>query len=323
MVVASQQSQGVAQVPLDSQSPAVQLPPSERDLQVFEEIAADGLSTREVAARHRLSQTRIMQIRRKVALWMAAMPAEPEMTPLQQIRLAREVATMRTDKLYGEAMRAWTASQQPQAECRGTPGSETRTVRSRHGDPRYLAMATRIAERQLHMAVIGSKAIAAVEARQRVQGSGFRDQEEAKIDGWDRAGRAGDGREGEASAEPCAAEQVHPLMNPLNRACSLPASSLADQDQSRDAVLDASDCDDRTCDEVETRRREFLNALAMDTAPVQPPVTDANGMQIEEPEAYPDQTLLGKPAVAPGRPLNRQERRARQKLLERKLRKAK
>jgi len=93
-------------------------------------------------------------------------------------------------------------------------------------------------------------------------------------------------------------------------------SSLGYQDQPHDAVLDASVCDESTCDEVETRRREFLNALAKDTAPVQPPVTDANGMQIEAP-------ALAEPVAAPRRPLNRQERRARQKLLERKLRKAK
>ena len=202
---------------------------------------------------------------------------------------------MRTDKLYGEAMRAWNTSQQPQAECRGTPGSQTQTLRSRHGDPRYLAMAARIAERQLHAAVIGSKAIAAVEAKQRAQAADWK---------------------GEAPAEPRAAEQDNPLPNPLNRACSVPASSLVHRDQPNGVALDTSNCDDSTCDEVETRRREFLNALAMDTAPVQPPVTDANGMQIEEP-------VLAEEIATPRRPLNRQERRARQKLLERKLRKAK
>jgi hypothetical protein len=293
---------------LESQSNSVQLPPSERDFQVFEEIAADGLSTREVAARHRVSQTRVMQIHRKVALWMATMPAVPELTPVQQIRMATEVAVMRTDKLYGEAMRAWTASQQSQAECRGTPGSEMRTLKSRHGDPRYLAMAARITERQLHAAVVGSKAIAAVEARQKVQ-SADRREGEARVFG--------------ERAEPWAAEQVHPLTNPLNRACSVATDSLVNRDQTHAVVPNATVCDNSTCDEGETRRREFLNALANDTASVQPPVTDANGMQIDALEADPVQTLLGKPAVAPRRPLNRHERRARQKLLERRLRKGK
>jgi hypothetical protein len=296
MVVASLQSQSVGQDQLESQSPAVQLPPSERDLQVFEEIAADGLSTRQVAARHRVSQTRVMQIHRKVALWMATIPAVPELTPVQQVRVAMEVAEMRTDKLYGEAMRAWTASQQPQAECRGTPGSEMRTLKGRYGDPRYLAMAARIAERQLHAAVIGSKAMAALEARQRNQASSR--------------------REGEAPAEPCPVELSQPLTNPLNRACSVQTDSFASRDQPHAVMPDASVCNESTCDEVETRRREFLNALAMDTAPVQPPVTDANGMQVEEPNA-------ADPIPVTRHPLNRQERRARQKLLERKLRMAK
>jgi hypothetical protein len=306
MAVTSQLSQGVAQVPFHSQSPLAQLPPSERDFQVFEEIAADGLSTREVAAKHHLSQTRIMQIHRKVALWMATMPTEPQMTSVEQIRVATEVAVMRIDKLYSEAMRAWTASQQPQAECRGIPGSEMRTLTSRYGDPRYLAMAARMAERQLQAAVIGSKAIAAVEAKHRAQGSNR--------------------GEGEAPAEPCAAEQAHPFTNPLNRACSESANSLDYRGQPHADELNPSACSDATCDEVETRRREFLNALANDTAPVQPPVTDAHGMQIEEVQSDPVETLLSKPAqptAAPRRPLNRQERRRRERLLRRMKRKAK
>ena len=123
-------------------------------------------------------------------------------------------------------------------------------------------------------------------------------------------------REGEAPAEPSAANHHDQITSPLNRACSVPTDSLANSFQPLSVVPDTSVCDDSTCDEVETRRREFLNALANDTAPVQPPVTDANGMQIEEP-------VVAEPVAATGRLLNRQERRARQKLLERKLRKAK
>ena len=92
-------------------------------------------------------------------------------------------------------------------------------------------------------------------------------------------------------------------------------------------AVDVSDCQDDVCDEMEDRRRAFLAALQDDTAPVQPPLTDGNGMLLEEPEGAPQNghssgrsAQLGKPAVAP---LNRKERRARQRMLERKLRKAK
>jgi hypothetical protein len=94
------------------------------------------------------------------------------------------------------------------------------------------------------------------------------------------------------------------------------------------AGADVSVCQDDVCDELEDRQRAFLAALQDDTAPVQPPLTDGNGMLLEEPEGLPqngqscDSTaLLSKPAVAP---LNRKERRARrQRMLARKLLKTK
>ena len=86
--------------------------------------------------------------------------------------------------------------------------------------------------------------------------------------------------------------------------------------QNDTAGADVSDCQEDVCDELEERRRAFLAALQDDTAPVQPPLTDANGMLLEEP-------LRGEPAVAPAVPLNRHQRRARQRMLDRKLRRAK
>ena len=49
------------------------------------------------------------------------------------------------------------------------------------------------------------------------------------------------------------------------------------------AAVDATDCQDDVCDDLENRRREFLAALQDDTAPVQPPLTDGNGMLLDEP----------------------------------------
>jgi len=72
-----------------------------------------------------------------------------------------------------------------------------------------------------------------------------------------------------------------------------------------------------------------LAALHDDAAPVQPPFTDAGGMLLDTSEMRPSNghasatDLLDQPPAALARPLNRQERRARQRLLERKLKKAK
>jgi hypothetical protein len=85
-------------------------------------------------------------------------------------------------------------------------------------------------------------------------------------------------------------------------------------------------------DEQEARRRAFLAAVEAETAPVQPPRTDAHGMLLEEDAAEAwmpesEQIEATDAAVAtlapPRRPLNRQERKARQRMLERKRRKAK
>jgi len=83
------------------------------------------------------------------------------------------------------------------------------------------------------------------------------------------------------------------------------------------AAIDVSDFQDDVCDEQD------------DMAPVQPPLTDGNGMLLEEPEGAPQNghsssytALLGKPGKPAVAPLNRKERRARQRMLERKLRKA-
>jgi hypothetical protein len=299
MVAASFQSQSDSESHVSLFSPQElrqqAVPPSERDFQVFEEVVIGGASTRAAAALFGVSQTRIVQVRQRVAEWMGAeVPPTPRLTLLQRLRLAAHIAEQRADFLYSQAMDGWRASQQPQTSvCRGRLGEETRT-RDRHGDPRYLLAAMRITERQVQLSGTIRKVLVEAEEKESgdrdreagVQGSGFRVQEEQQT-------------------------ETHPV-----RACSLDGTGL-EQGHEEDAVaVNASDCQDDVCDELEDRRRAFLAALRDDTAPVQPPLTDGNGMLLEEP-------LRGEPAVAPAVPLNRHQRRARQRILDRKLRRAK
>jgi hypothetical protein len=277
------------------------LPPSERDFQVFEEVVIGGASTRAAAVMFGVSQTRIVQVRQRVAEWMGAeVPPTPRLTPLQRLRLAAHIAEQRADFLYSQAMEGWRASQQPLTSvCRGRLGEETRT-RASHGDTRYLLAAMRITERQVNLSGTIRKVLVEAEdgSRFNVQGSKLGEQDAAHED-------AGD---------------------PPVRACSLDETGLGHEQEVDAAGVDLSDCRDDVCDELEDRRQAFLAALQDDTAPVQPPLTDGNGMLLEEADEAPQNgqssggsALLGKPAVAP---LNRKERRARQRLLERKLRKA-
>jgi len=280
--------EAIAQVPL---------PPSERDFLVFELVAIDGASTRHAAAEFGVSQSRIVQIRRHVAEWMGAeVPETPRLTPIQRLRVAADIAERRADHLYSKAMDGWRASQQPETRiCRGSLGHETQITRERHGDCRYLMAAMRISERQMHLSGTIRKVLSDADA-----------------------GREGVAREGEAPAEPrvqgsgLGVQEEQQESNPPVRACSHNEPVAANGHPSAAPSDDATDCHDEVCNELENRRREFLAALQDDAAPVQSPFTDAGGMRLD-----------GEAAVAPSRPLSRKERRARQRLLERKLRTAK
>jgi len=285
------------------------LPPSERDFQVFESVVIDGASTRQAAAEFGVSQSRIVQIRRHVAEWMGAeVPETPRLTPIQRLRVAADIAERRADHLYSKAMDGWRASQQPETRiCRGSLGNQTQTTRERHGDPRYLWAAMRINERQVHLAGTIRKVLADAEDREsaiagqasETEGSGFEVQDEPKEE------------------------------NPPVRECSHIEAVAGNGHTVAAESVDASDCQDDVSGELENRRQEFLAALHDDAAPVQPPLTDAGGMQLDSSEMRPSNghasatDLLDQPPAGTARPLSRKERRARQRLLERKLRKAK
>jgi hypothetical protein len=80
------------------------LPPSERDFEVFRDVHTCGLSTRSVAERHEISQTRVRQIVRRVAQWLAeVLPPQAEIAKENEVRLARHIAADRFQH-YQETM---------------------------------------------------------------------------------------------------------------------------------------------------------------------------------------------------------------------------
>jgi hypothetical protein len=84
-------------------------PPSERDAEVFHAIAAEGVSTREVARHFEISQTRVRQIVQQVVRWLAAvLPAEAAaVPPATALLLAQHLAAQRMDTLFEHAMICW------------------------------------------------------------------------------------------------------------------------------------------------------------------------------------------------------------------------
>src|SRR5262245_48854670 len=83
-------------------------PPSARDLLAYERLIIDGYSTRQAAEELNISQTRVRQIVRRVADWLAEnLPAQDETHQAAQIRLAQHIASERLQRYTCECDRAW------------------------------------------------------------------------------------------------------------------------------------------------------------------------------------------------------------------------
>ena len=266
------------------------LPPSERDFQIFEFVEFAGASTREAAEAFGLSQTRIVQVRDRVAQWIvASVPLSLRLSPRERLALAYEIARGRLDYLYSQATEAWRSSH-------------------REGS-RFLILAARITEHSARVSSVIERAVWAAE--------------KAGVGGQESG--VGDRREGKAPAEPQVANGAAPPVG----ACSGETSAQQHLAEAANEPVAASHDDEVACEEIEQRRRAFLAALDEDTSPVQPPRVDANGMLLEEATEQEELPVLRLAAGAEGqaagtpllaRPLSRKERRARQRELERKMR---
>ncbi len=290
------------------------LPPAERDFAVFERVVIEGGTTRAAAAEFGLSQTRIVQIRQRVAEWIGSeVPPTDSLSPQQRLRLAASIAEQRIHFLYSQAMEAWRASQ----------GSQS------HGDVRYLAAAARIAGMPVRLAVSVERA-----GRGQETGDGRRVHERSEMhQAGPHASQVHFVRDGLTHPAPEAHASRSP--GPPVEDCSRFAASQAAPLSVVAEETDETHCRPEVSDEIERRRRAFLAALADDTSPVQPPHVDAGGLQLDTPqeatEDQPEQPLgevlqlrldVERPTggVTIHRPLTRAERKARQRLLDRKLR---
>jgi len=262
-----------------------QLPPSERDFKVYQMVVGEGQSTRAAAREVGLSKTRIVQICDRVAEWIGSeVPPTAKLTPAQRLVVAVDIAERRFDFLYSESMEGW-------RERKGQPG-----------DVRYLSQAMRIAERRIVVSQREATARQAIEkASAVVQEAGNRGQEPEAIN------------------------------NPPHGACSGEVPSQPVECEAGSELIDVSDYQPIVSDEARLRRGEILAGLEPDLSPVQPPMVDADRKQLEDPVEmkFDDGQIEPRPsaeseavtsnAVAPARPLNRQQRRARQRMLERAL----
>src|SRR5687768_2246455 len=88
-----------------------QQPPSERDFELYLALVAECITTRAAAERFGISQTRVQQVRQRVAEWLGPLPMPSErLSPRQRVMLAGETGKQRIDFLTAQANEAWHAS---------------------------------------------------------------------------------------------------------------------------------------------------------------------------------------------------------------------
>ena len=125
------------------------LPPGSRHFEAYRLTAVEGLSTREAAAQMGVSQTRVIQLRDRVVDWISQeLPRLDAQPPEQRLMIAEYLAVERMEFLYGASLRAWRQSQGPETvERQSRPaGDASTTIRTSHGNTRYLQQALRIAK---------------------------------------------------------------------------------------------------------------------------------------------------------------------------------
>ena len=128
-----------------------QLPPSERDFAVYEEVVVRCHSTRMVAGVYEISQTRVCQIVERVWQWQVkVLPRiDGDAAPEVLLKASKYLAVDRLNELYIETMQSFAASKGEQVKRRrDSLGHEITTTTRSHGEIRYLTAAMRIAGAQ-------------------------------------------------------------------------------------------------------------------------------------------------------------------------------
>lgn len=301
----SQHASQQARVPLANRP----LPPSERDLAVYEAVVVECQSTRTAAERFELSQTRIVQIRDRVIEWIAEnVPPTPRLTPRQRLHVAEDIARRRAEFFLSEAVAAWHASKEPQTSVRTHSTGQTITTRRSYcGDVRYLTAASRLSEHALKLIGIVQRFERGIEPRDLA--SSVREHAEAPAD--------------------------HPVGD-----CSLEAAPHDEPPPAADEIGHVSEAPAATYDDRTDRRRAFLAGESDVSSPVherldEPAAADeATVGRTFSPSALPapvSPAPLSAASLTDGlevrptgqRSLSRKERLARRRLLEKLRRKAK
>ncbi|MGI8979254.1 MAG: hypothetical protein ACR2FY_08520 [Pirellulaceae bacterium] len=124
--------------------------PSGRDMEVYEDVEFAGMTQRQAAKKHGISQPRVHQILQEMAAWMAdnTPGVAAGLTRPQQLRLAYHTVTMQLRYHFEFLMGAWQNSQGLETVRRTTIVNGIRRTheveRPSSGNPRYVREAGRV-----------------------------------------------------------------------------------------------------------------------------------------------------------------------------------
>ncbi|WP_425615421.1 hypothetical protein NA78x_005340 [Anatilimnocola sp. NA78] len=326
----------------------VSLPPCWRDFEAYRLVKVSQFSTRVAARKLKISQTRICQIIERVAAYLVEMaPGVKDIVRReQQLYVAEQMAAERLNFLCSQAENAWRMSQGPMKTVRKsanfTGANSVTTIRTGYGDPRYLMVACKLAE---HAAMLPQPSLLSSLAAAALAAEGLDEEEEENENengpAKQRATSQGSGVYGEErlskmddrrSPKTPDPERAERHSGPLNRDCSeLFAKEAAEMrnEKFRDPVSAMAAFDSATRPvmklyEEEAARRTVHGELTGEVVVSVEHREESAGASEECSEQ--GSGVGGSPAMeGPGvrRPLNRKERKARQSMLEKKMRKAK
>jgi len=191
-------------------------PPTARDFDILRMSAVEWASTRAIAAKHHISQTRVRQVVQRTTAWLAqALPVQIELQLEQQVRLAQHLAA---DQLRHQA-------QQLNNYWNGT------------GDPKYLRQQTRVVQALARLGVVPGR----IEALAAEVTEGPEPLDEP-LPPWTEEDAFAD------RPEPVGAE---PVSSPQNRACSAGSEAAASSPAGATKSNGASNCGSTPCEDTE------------------------------------------------------------------------
>gem|GEM_PF-2090054 len=310
--------------------------PAAGKMEVFSLVSVEGRGIPDAAATLSLPPEQVRQSRDQVLAWIAT--NKPLLSCVSRddgLRIAEVVARERLEHLYSLAMQAWEKSQEEEVTTRqeGMLARTTRTIKSSNGKIAYLNVAAKIADMLLEIPIRylpgwmeeGEEADAPVKFDLHAEEHRARKNRPRRQAAPVQPG----GADAETACREVPTADAHPPVRACSRSAASPEADTTELLEGYDAMLGAVEASA----ESQEHFRQNLEARARLFSPVQsadegePEVDDAD-LEADAADLFtnagPTSEMANQAAPRPSgrRPLSRKERKARQRLLNRRKKRA-